>query len=144
MPVIDNLKHFIRHGKQATVTQSVSDPTTPQAGPSLLDGADQSKQQQYGVGHHDAHPSETSKAKREYEEAIARIVADEKESSNKLPRYPGLEDWHIVTKMGDGAFSNVYKAQHKSTGEMVAIKVVRKHEMNSSQVSGNCCGKARY
>jgi hypothetical protein len=38
--------------------------------------------------------------------------------------------------MGDGAFSNVYKARdlQGQIGE-VAIKVVRKFEMNSSQVS---------
>lgn len=38
--------------------------------------------------------------------------------------------------MGDGAFSNVYRARD-TTGEQgeVAIKVVRKYEMNSMQVS---------
>lgn len=38
--------------------------------------------------------------------------------------------------MGDGAFSNVYRARD-TTGERgeVAIKVVRKYEMNSMQVS---------
>jgi len=36
--------------------------------------------------------------------------------------------------MGDGAFSNVYKAIEKATGKKVAVKVVRKYELNSSQV----------
>lgn len=38
--------------------------------------------------------------------------------------------------MGDGAFSNVYRARD-TTGDRgeVAIKVVRKYEMNSMQVS---------
>lgn len=36
--------------------------------------------------------------------------------------------------MGDGAFSNVYKALEKKTGRKVAVKVVRKYELNSSQV----------
>ena len=42
----------------------------------------------------------------------------------------------LIEKMGDGAFSNVYKARdlEGKAGE-VAIKVVRKFEMNSSQVS---------
>jgi len=73
-------------------------------------------------------------------EELARIVAEENESKGKLPKYPGLERWQLIEKMGDGAFSNVYKAQDL-TGELkkpVAIKVVRKFEMNSNQVSIGC------
>jgi serine/threonine protein kinase len=40
----------------------------------------------------------------------------------------------LVEKMGDGAFSNVYKAVERKTGRKVAVKVVRKYELNSSQV----------
>jgi len=67
---------------------------------------------------------------------LERIVAEERESKGKLPRYPGLERWTLLEKMGDGAFSNVYRAkdnEHKY--DQVAIKVVRKFEMNSTQVS---------
>lgn len=39
-----------------------------------------------------------------------------------------------MEKMGDGAFSNVYKAIERKTGRKVAVKVVRKYELNSSQV----------
>lgn len=69
-------------------------------------------------------------------EALARIVAEENEAKGKLPRYPGLERYKLLEKMGDGAFSNVYKAVdlEGNAGE-VAIKVVRKFEMNSTQVS---------
>ncbi|KAI0053077.1 Pkinase-domain-containing protein [Auriscalpium vulgare] len=35
--------------------------------------------------------------------------------------------------MGDGAFSNVYKAIDLTTGKRVAVKVVRKYELTSSQ-----------
>jgi hypothetical protein len=67
---------------------------------------------------------------------LERIVAEEREAKGKMPRYPGLERWTLVEKMGDGAFSNVYKARD-TTGQWgeVAIKVVRKFEMNSQQVS---------
>ncbi|KAF2439857.1 hypothetical protein P171DRAFT_113884 [Karstenula rhodostoma CBS 690.94] len=67
---------------------------------------------------------------------LERIVAEEREAKGKLPKYPGLERWKLVEKMGDGAFSNVYRARDNDGqhGE-VAIKVVRKFEMNSSQVS---------
>lgn len=67
---------------------------------------------------------------------LERIVAEEREAKGKLPRYPGLERWTLLEKMGDGAFSNVYRARD-TTGQWdeVAIKVVRKFEMNSQQVS---------
>ncbi|KAI4205899.1 MAG: hypothetical protein LQ350_000084 [Teloschistes chrysophthalmus] len=66
---------------------------------------------------------------------IERIVAEERESKGKLPKYPGLERWTLLEKMGDGAFSNVYRAKDATgqTNHEVAIKVVRKFEMNSSQ-----------
>ena len=67
---------------------------------------------------------------------IERIVAEERESQGKLPKYPGLERWTLLEKMGDGAFSNVYRAREANGhGPEVAIKVVRKFEMNSTQVS---------
>lgn len=74
--------------------------------------------------------------KKDYDPSvIERIVAEERESKGKLPKYPGLERFRLLEKMGDGAFSNVYRAKD-TTGEFdeVAIKVVRKFEMNSTQV----------
>lgn len=69
-------------------------------------------------------------------QVLERIVAEERESKGKMPRYPGLERYSLLEKMGDGAFSNVYRGRDTEGkwGE-VAIKVVRKFEMNSSQVS---------
>lgn len=67
---------------------------------------------------------------------LAKLVAEENASKSKFPRYPGLERWELVEKMGDGAFSNVYRARDtKGQHGEVAIKVVRKYEMNSMQVS---------
>ena len=74
-------------------------------------------------------------SKKAYDEELERIVAEEREAQGKLPKYPGLDRWQLVEKMGDGAFSNVYRAKD-TTGQWpeVAIKVVRKFEMNSNQV----------
>ncbi|KAF2723516.1 hypothetical protein K431DRAFT_23688 [Polychaeton citri CBS 116435] len=67
---------------------------------------------------------------------LERIVAEEREQKGKLPKYPGLERYTLVEKMGDGAFSNVYRAKDNTHQyEQVAIKVVRKFEMNSTQAS---------
>jgi serine/threonine-protein kinase RCK2 len=67
---------------------------------------------------------------------LQQIVAEEREAKGRLPRYPGLERYHLIEKMGDGAFSNVYKAIDTEDPDQVqvAIKVVRKFEMNNVQV----------
>ncbi|TQS35392.1 hypothetical protein Golomagni_04187 [Golovinomyces magnicellulatus] len=67
-------------------------------------------------------------------EDLVRMVSEENEIKGKLPNYPGLERWQLMEKMGDGAFSNVYRAKdlQGQAGE-VAIKVVHKYEMNSNQ-----------
>lgn len=74
-------------------------------------------------------------SKTKHESEIKQIVAEERQHSSTMPSYPGLERWILLEKMGDGAFSNVYRAKD-STGKYdeVAIKVVRKFEMNPKQV----------
>ena len=78
--------------------------------------------------------------KKDYDPSvIERIVAEERESKGKLPKYPGLDRYRLIEKMGDGAFSNVYRAKDlQGEFDEVAIKVVRKFEMNASQVSMDC------
>lgn len=70
---------------------------------------------------------------------LAALVAEEREKAAKMPRYPGLERFILIEKMGDGAFSNVYKARDTQTGGECAIKVVRKFEMNNNQVCTYTC-----
>ena len=66
---------------------------------------------------------------------LERIVAEERESKGKLPRYPGLDRFRLIEKMGDGAFSNVYRAKDlQGEFDEVAVKVVRKFELNNNQV----------
>jgi len=106
------------------------------------DGANRVAQAGNAAAHHveasqNLDSSSGSKAKKRVDDDhIAKLVAEENESRGKFPRYPGLENWELIEKMGDGAFSNVYKARDRQgvLGE-VAIKVVRKFEMNSMQVS---------
>jgi len=69
------------------------------------------------------------------QETLAKMIVEEKANREKLPRYPGLDRWSLIQKMGDGAFSNVYRARDmQGVYEEVAIKVVRKFELNASQV----------
>ncbi|KAL1297547.1 hypothetical protein AAFC00_006117 [Neodothiora populina] len=185
MSTIQNLKNFIRHGKQArdakaqpdqaavsnvhaqhtrynNNTQSspraneqrqhdqyaMSDPNVYAHQPlqanaaqgdfSLAAGGDNrnvAARAGQAAGHAIDQQQKKQQQKKEVDpEVLERIVAEERESKGKLPKYPGLERWQLVEKMGDGAFSNVYRAKD-TTGvhAEVAIKVVRKFEMNSTQ-----------
>lgn len=147
MSTIQSLKNFIRHGKQARLVTPHAEPTTdvstvhaqhqrqshaqypPAAG--NLDAIDSKR----GNGHPQAPQNADAQRKRSRDLEIEQIVEEEKQSRAKMPKYPGLERWILLDKMGDGAFSNVYRAKD-STGQYdeVAIKVVRKFEMNSNQV----------
>lgn len=166
MSTIQNLKNFIRHGKQARAAEPPRDQPTTNVSPI------HAQQQKYNQAHtepvipqrHQQHqpvlpqPGEYSVAAVDNRNVVAQagaaaanaagknqkvqnrdaeihaIVAEERERAGKLPRYSGLERYVLLEKMGDGAFSNVYKARDTQSGDEVAIKVVRKFEMNSNQV----------
>ncbi|KAG6015014.1 MAPK-activated protein kinase Srk1 [Claviceps lovelessii] len=178
MSTIQQLKNFIRHGKQARTVHlndeslrkndsaaaqpppqptndkklNISDPTLhqhipprePQEAYSGVpgDGANRVAQAAHAAAHRvEQHQdiqdkSRSASTKRVDDASLAKLVAEENASRSKFPRYPGLERWHLIEKMGDGAFSNVYRARdlQGDAGE-VAIKVVRKYEMNNAQRS---------
>ncbi|PWY97461.1 Pkinase-domain-containing protein [Testicularia cyperi] len=104
---------------------------------SAANGSSTSKTQ--NGGNHLAVPAASASGKNnmaneQYQREAERIVAEEREASEKMPYYEGLsERFQLIKKMGDGAFSNVYKARDRQTGQKVAIKVVRKYELNSNQ-----------
>ncbi|KAK3989978.1 kinase-like domain-containing protein [Cladorrhinum sp. PSN332] len=174
MSTIQQLKNFIRHGKQARAThgedqsRSKHDSSPPHheqhakhnMGPAVSEpgvGGSPPKHNNHGAvnaysavdgdahnrvaqaGHAAAHQVEPAQGvgkskNRIADENIAKLVAEENANRNKLPKYPGLERWELVEKMGDGAFSNVYRARDLEGGlGEVAIKVVRKFEMNNMQ-----------
>lgn len=146
MSTIQNIKNFIRHGKQARFVTPHSEPTTDVS----TIHAEQQPQPQgqfspaleafengdlRGNSHANPQPPSGAQAHRDRSVEIERIVAEEKETRTKMPKYPGIERWILVEKMGDGAFSNVYRAKDSlGQHDEVAIKVVRKFEMNSNQV----------
>ncbi|KAH7156443.1 kinase-like domain-containing protein [Dactylonectria macrodidyma] len=147
MSTIQQLKNFIRHGKQARAANLNEEQprkneatSQPSAQPAHHHSAPESHTaptqatDPYSEAPIESHGK--SKAKRVDDANLAKIVAEENASRSKFPRYPGLERWELIDKMGDGAFSNVYRARDL-TGERgeVAIKVVRKYEMNSMQRS---------
>ncbi|KAK5053386.1 MAPK-activated protein kinase Srk1 [Exophiala sideris] len=158
-----NLKNFIRHGKQARAAELPRDqPTTnvspvhaqPQKYHHGISEPAPVRQHQH-QNQVQPHPGEYSaaaidnrnvaaqaggvaanqqgKQQKIHAADIEALVAEERERAGKMPRYPGLERYILIEKMGDGAFSNVYKARDTTTHDEVAIKVVRKFEMNSNQ-----------
>ncbi|KAI4744057.1 Ca2+/calmodulin-dependent protein kinase [Aureobasidium sp. EXF-12298] len=184
MSTIQNLKNFIRHGKQARDQNPKSPPDQPAVSnvhAQRHHNTQHASPRQQEQRHHDqyamsdpnvyAHqPLQANAAQGDFSaaaldnrnvaakagaaagaavekqqkkeqqrkdvdpEVLERIVAEEREAKGKLPRYPGLERWNLVEKMGDGAFSNVYRARDtQGVYNEVAIKVVRKFEMNSTQ-----------
>ncbi|ORY99469.1 kinase-like domain-containing protein [Syncephalastrum racemosum] len=64
------------------------------------------------------------------EAAATRFLEQERQRKKQMPFYPGLERFDLVEKLGEGAFSIVYKAVEKETGKKVAIKIVRKQELD--------------
>ncbi|WYZ44441.1 hypothetical protein EsH8_VII_000877 [Colletotrichum jinshuiense] len=163
MSTIQQLKNFIRHGKQARASNNddpaakqqhsppqkahvgISEPALNAAAPAQQlpeaysvagDGQNRAAQAGHAAAHAvEPNQNKTSKSSKNIDNThIAKLIAEENESKSKFPKYPGLERWNLVEKMGDGAFSNVYRARD-TTGEHgeCAIKVVRKYEMNSMQ-----------
>ncbi|KAH7269359.1 kinase-like domain-containing protein [Fusarium redolens] len=144
MSTIQQLKNFIRHGKQARAapeeaprkTEQQQAPTVQHKTVSDPSNSHYSRAQEPGNEYGDDDYAHSKSKKRVDDEKLAKLIAEENASKSKFPRYPGLERWELVDKMGDGAFSNVYRARD-TTGQQgdVAIKVVRKYEMNSMQRS---------
>jgi serine/threonine-protein kinase RCK2 len=174
MSTIQNLKNFIRHGKQARVADpprdhpttnvspihaqqqkypahGISEPALGQhkqqhfqaSGPDYSTGAIGQQNVAAQAGGAAAQAAGKNQKLQNRDAEIHAIVAEEREKTNKMPRYPGLERYILSEKMGDGAFSNVYRARDTRSGNEVAIKVVRKFEMNSNQVR-QARGTARF
>lgn len=70
-----------------------------------------------------------------YSQYANELVEEErkKKNLNKNPKYKDLPEYEILEKMGEGAFSIVYKARDINTNEYVAVKVIRKYQMDKKQ-----------
>ncbi|KAF8974413.1 kinase-like domain-containing protein [Flammula alnicola] len=124
--VVDAFKNLIRHGKHHNHNRQPPQESKPDNNPDDSRGL---RQQQPVI-----HPPQPSVSKSPpAREAAELIVEEERRHKTKMPVYKGLENYTLSDKMGDGAFSNVYKAVESSTGKPVAVKVVRKFELNASQ-----------
>lgn len=84
-------------------------------------------------GGYSSQQNQSPHSKQDYSEAVDRIVKEELEERQNRRKYPNLANYEMLDKMGEGAFSVVYKARHKISGRLVAIKVLRKYQMDTAQ-----------
>ncbi|RCK54847.1 Serine/threonine-protein kinase srk1 [Candida viswanathii] len=69
----------------------------------------------------------------DYNMLASQLVEEENKQKQKSVTYPNLDNYKILDQMGEGAFSVVYKAKHLSSGKEVAIKILRKFQMDQAQ-----------
>lgn len=99
-----NLKNFIRHGKQARTGDS---PNANQTAFTETYQQTQARDMQTKLAAETAAQERAQRAAQAkaadpvYNEAAARIVAEEREAKGKLPNYPGLDKYKLVVKMGE-------------------------------------------
>lgn len=138
--MLSNLKAFIRHGKQANDIRKkpISNPinfredegttaTTDVHATGDIDYIDYDEAIQL--------PIEEEPVKYDQYQEVVNIVHEERIQREKQVKYPNLENYEVLEKMGEGAFSIVYKALHLPTKEFVAIKILRKFQMDQAQKS---------
>ncbi|KAF8165166.1 kinase-like domain-containing protein [Crassisporium funariophilum] len=142
--VVDAFKNLIRHGKhhnQARTDPPKTDSPTNHISPPPSASSTNSRalrQQQHQPQQPQSQPQPTNNSTQQPPSnpdppPVPVVVTDERRQKSKMPLYKGLEEFTLEEKMGDGAFSNVYRAIEIKTGKRVAIKVVRKYELNASQ-----------
>ncbi|KAJ9094660.1 MAPK-activated protein kinase Srk1 [Naganishia adeliensis] len=146
--VIDAFKNLIRHGKNGQTSQQTNQASTNSKHTEAQGHGQTTKQQNTNAMHNSYPPAVGVPAKGlavepqpttapmvspDYHREAEQIVREEREQKERMPSYKGLEGFQLVEKMGDGAFSNVYKAVDKLSGQKVAVKVVRKYELSPSQ-----------
>lgn len=147
--MFDNLKAFIRHGKQANDLRrkdgfaDFNIPVTLESSSGLSNLVDFDELQ---ISHDDEIPTKKQKSAKDnndkynynnqdYEQVASQIVQQEREDkqNSKPTHYQNLDNYEVLEQMGEGAFSVVYKARHIASGKLVAIKILRKFQMDSNQ-----------
>lgn len=146
--MFENLKAFIRHGKNAenlsfsdlnnmNIDKHTLAKVTTNELPDLIQNQPHSvpnvHQQTQIVEPTESYKSTESKNERNYDNYASQIVEQENLIKKQKIKYPNLDNYHVLEQLGEGAFSIVYKAQHLKSGKFVAIKILRKFQMDNAQ-----------
>lgn len=107
----------------------IPESTTKGQGDSTLHLEDHQYQTATLNAHHGNHH------RHDYETLAHQIVEEERmmRERRQSQKYPNLDAYEVLEKMGEGAFSIVYKARHISSNTFVAIKILRKFQMDQAQ-----------
>lgn len=66
-------------------------------------------------------------------DASASGEGSRSEGRQSATKYPNLDNYEVLEQLGEGAFSVVFRARHLVSGDYVAIKILRKYQMDSAQ-----------
>lgn len=144
MVMFENLKAFIRHGKQANDFKRQDDvgfddgidiSNLPSLSEEVQGSARDDSKKAPTESDLRATAIEATKETNDYSQVATKIVEQERRQRErrKSEKYPGLEGYEILEQMGEGAFSVVYRAKQLKTGHYVAVKILRKFQMDQAQ-----------
>ncbi|KAH9994071.1 kinase-like domain-containing protein [Russula compacta] len=127
--VVDAFKNLIRHGKNHVHLRQDDFPPSQSSAVPTTDARSQPERRQRVDVQPQSQPKQqqpiqaqpvTTKHSQQYTREVEEIVREERAAMGKMPSHKGLERFKLVEKMGDGAFSNVYKALDLTSGTNVA------------------------
>lgn len=148
--MFENLKAFIRHGKQAKEPEyqqqyrqqapGVADLLALLTSEGFVPVAvpETSPSDALATTHPYANPQANAStqsilATQHYQELALQMVEEERAQRSSKKKYPNLDNYEVMEQMGEGAFLIVYKARHLPSDRLVAIKILRKFQMDSAQ-----------
>ncbi|ODQ58003.1 hypothetical protein WICANDRAFT_95203 [Wickerhamomyces anomalus NRRL Y-366-8] len=128
-----NIKNFIRQGKQAheLAVDVPFDASEFQVDSKMME---QVHAESLSDNSNETIIQDKKKNYYNYNDLASELVKEElKLQKNNSNQYKGLEHYKIIDKLGEGAFSIVVKALNLLTNELVAIKIIKKLQLDNNQ-----------
>ncbi|ODV84781.1 hypothetical protein CANARDRAFT_8355 [[Candida] arabinofermentans NRRL YB-2248] len=139
-----NIKQFIRHGRQAHPTPSAqvdeemqykipSDSEFSGTEQTLTADSSSTTQSTQQPNNNEGHYTKRHHRIDEYSKLASDMVREENEYKQKQQQKQAVTRYSLLEKLGEGAFSTVYKAKDLETNQFVAIKLIKKYELDQAQ-----------
>lgn len=134
-----NIKNFIRQGKQAhDIVQVPFDSEEFQVDSKLVEQIHAESFSDDSNNSDSIIPDQTEQQQQKknyynYNDLANELVKEELKLQKNKSQYPGLEHYKIIDKLGEGAFSIVVKALNLLNNELVAIKIIKKLQLDNNQ-----------
>ncbi|KAH3671726.1 hypothetical protein OGAPHI_000431 [Ogataea philodendri] len=135
---IQNFKQFIRHGRNANHSASKHPHHQPMSMENIsVTSLDPDNATLYSTdvttGQVPPQSGKRHQRRDEYSKLAEDMVHEENEERKKQEEKQVLERYQMIDKIGEGAFSTVYKALDVKLQEEVAVKVIKKYQLDKSQ-----------